>query len=112
MVTRRGNTFEVIFYNEREWRYVPTLEEIRSIKGSFQLWGPNYTPRKDEINELISALKLKFEIDDITHIIINDDSEISLMIDHLRTVFIAEPTEKIDRLLTKISTMERIAEEF
>ena len=32
-----GKTIETIFYNEREWRSVPTKEEIREIHGSVQV---------------------------------------------------------------------------
>ena len=80
-----GKTIEAIFYNEREWRYVPTKEEIREIHGSVQVWGPEYLIRKQLYNDWIARLRLKIEIDDITHIILNHGSEVSPVIEAIRS---------------------------
>jgi Putative abortive phage resistance protein AbiGi, antitoxin len=112
LVTRDSKPFEVIFYNEREWRYVPSKEEIKRIGASFQVWGPNYTPRKDFFNNTLKDLRLPFGIEDISHIIVKDGSEISDLISHLKATFRDEGQQRLEILFTKISTMRQINEEF
>ena len=73
------------FYDEREWRYIPTKEEI----GDAERWLPGkaYTKDKDKYNNKIAELKLSFKPSDISYIIVKDENDIKKITKILRTQF-------------------------
>jgi len=56
------------FYDEREWRYVPSKAELRGVPRVLN--NSKYLSEKDLYNSKISRNRLKFSIEDITYIII------------------------------------------
>ncbi|WP_219012430.1 abortive infection system antitoxin AbiGi family protein [Shewanella algae] len=95
------------FADEREWRYVPPLENaelapfvpIARIKTSSQ---------KEELNRSISHVNLHFEPEDIRYLIVENDNEISELIEHLESVKGRFSPQVLNRLKSRILTLEQI----
>jgi len=116
-ITKNGNTFNVNHYNEREWRYVPTedqlkLSGIQTFPINFQIYGPTYVHNKAKINSYLKPLKLKFQAKDVTHLIVRDIDQAKLIIPFLRNQFSSIPGDDIDLLITKVITIQQITEDF
>ncbi|MCJ7647257.1 MAG: abortive infection system antitoxin AbiGi family protein [Candidatus Lokiarchaeota archaeon] len=95
------------FYDEREWRYVPQIKEIMD-KGSFLKYRHDNGRTKR-----LDGVKLRFVPDDITYLIINDESEIEQMINKLRYIKSSKYDDKtIEKLISRIITVEQIMEDF
>lgn len=112
-----GILCDVNQYNEREWRYVPTEDQLKavSIDGfpiNFQIYGPTYQHNKDKINNYLRALRLKFQPKDISHIIVSDVDHAKQIITFIKQNYTAIPTDEIDLIITKVITMKQIAEDF
>jgi len=94
------------FSDEREWRFVPPKEdaEIIILEKLF-----NSQEQEDEANGKLSNIRLEFTPDDITYIIINNESEINEFIAVLRYAKGKTYThEQVERLITRILTTEQI----
>lgn len=107
----RQNTRKIYrFADEREWRYVPPLNStwfhdfvnIKSISTK---------DKKEILNNKIEHLKLVFEPEDIKYLIIENDSEIIDVINHLKKVKSKYDTKTINRLTTRILTSEQIKDD-
>lgn len=107
-----------VFYNEREWRYVPSKSKVLNENVAF----------KDSISEevyldprkrrsmnmkIAKSLKLKFQPEDISYIIVSAEREIVPMIrfidNNLGNIF---PMNKIKLLHSKIISLEKIKSDF
>lgn len=95
-----------VFANEREWRYVPPISEdflpfvpIEKIQTHQQ---------KYNFNQIISQLRVNFQPDDIQYLIVERDSDINSLINHLRHAKIHFSDETVDRLASRILTYEQI----
>lgn len=108
-LTRKGTTIaKYRFSDEREWRYVPHYTE----RCEMIMPEKAYLKTKDATDEKLTELRLEFEPNDIKYIIINDDSEISEFVDHLRRAKGKKYTfHDIERLTTRILTSEQIKED-
>lgn len=99
------------FSDEREWRYCP---EKSSLKGNPYIIDDektykNYIKTKNSFNNKLDNIRLSFSPDDITYIIINDDSEIIEIIQHLEKCKGKRfSLEQIRRLTTRILTTSQI----
>tara|TARA_R110002020_G_scaffold409643_1_gene619332 strand:- start:695 stop:1447 length:753 start_codon:yes stop_codon:yes gene_type:complete len=97
---------DYVYANEREWRYVPPISEdilsfvpIDKIKTSQQ---------KSQFNQKVSHLRLSFKPDDIMYLIVEKDSDINSLINHLRQVKNKFSNDTVDRLSSRILTYEQI----
>ena len=97
---------DYVFANEREWRYVPSINEnipsfipIDKIQNSIQ---------KTAFNKKIGHLRLNFEPDDIKYLIVEKDSDINSLINHLRMAKSRFSYETVDKLASRILTYEQI----
>lgn len=84
--TSHKNESEKVFYEEREWRYVPPFlyeaENHDSIipfldKKEFK------TKRKDEVNKSLEKHPLTFEVKDINYIFISNENERIILFDYI-----------------------------
>jgi len=105
---RKGSiTKNYRFSDEREWRFVPAHSEDCDMFLDHKYY--DEPPHKEEADAKLTKFRLKFEPNDIKYIIINDDTEISEFVDHLRRAkgnnyFLHD----IERLTTRILTTEQI----
>ena len=94
------------YSDEREWRYVPADKDIELI-----VLTKNFKSQaqKNVANGNLKNLRLEFTPDDITYIIINDESEITDFINFLRSTKGKTYThQQVERLITRIFTTEQI----
>jgi hypothetical protein len=100
-----------IFYNEREWRFIPSKECVGKSLLSVNL--KNYNEDKDKYNNPLSKLRFEFEAEDVSYIIVEKTSEIPAIISVLRSKFgsVLAP-EQVDILLSKICSTEQIKRDY
>jgi len=117
-----GETKNITFYNEREWRYTlpreiftEQLEEI--VKNGFDtvfLSEDEYNDRR--IRQTIDRKNEKYGLDfspkDINYIIVEKEDEILGLIDAIQRIKGKYPYDDVKLLSTRIISMERIAEDF
>lgn len=105
------------FADEREWRYVPPLDNSSSslsINNSSSI--TPFVPissiktekQKRELNSSIRHIGLHFEPEDIRYLIVERDEEISGLITHLENVKGRFNRQVLDRLKSRILTAEQI----
>lgn len=111
-IFRKGKKIEDYrFYDEREWRYVPTSEELNAA--STVIPTKIYLENKADFNDALNNIKLEFSHFDISYIILKDEKEISSMTSHLRKIFESQCTSlQLEVLLTKITTVNQILKDF
>lgn len=95
------------YADEREWRYVPSRDQTQMVYNK-----EVYLPRKDSINLKLNSLQLYFEPKDIKYIIIEHDKEITEFIRILQDAKSKYAYEDVQRLLTRIITVEQILNDF
>jgi len=102
----KDTVIDYVFANEREWRYVPPITEdilpfvpIEKIQTSQQ---------KSAFNQKLGHLRLNFQPDDIKYLIVEKDSDINNLINHLKHAKSRFSKETVDRLASRILTYEQI----
>lgn len=98
------------YYKEREWRYV-----VDSSDFIFNIFTSDQNNLITQRNEILKEEKyrLRFTINNITYMLVNKESEIPTMINFVRGYYKDKCSpEKIDLLLTKIMSLERIQSDF
>jgi hypothetical protein len=99
------------FYDEREWRYIPNIEAIGDAP--LIIHGDKYNKNKDSFNEKIRDKYLKFEISDISYIIVNDDEDIPEILSIINSDYEEKCTARQLKVLgTKIITKNQIFNDF
>ena len=95
-----------IFYNEREWRFVPKLSNLRE-----SLW-----LTKDKFEALKSkdatSSHIDFDSTDIKYIIVSNDNDIGPTIKTIKKTNSSKPAKEIEKLYTLILTVDQIHDDF
>ncbi len=99
-----------IFYNEREWRYIPDLHDLGNDLPYRLNESYAYDEEKYKIvnQKLQNSFKLKIDFEMINYLIINKSSEHEILADYLFKKY----GEKSKILLSKIISMEQIENDF
>ena len=95
---------DYVFYNEREWRFVP--DEIEGNR--FLLLKDEYEKNKDEWNRKAGKSRLSFEYKDISYIVLEKNSQINRFVKYLRKI----DENNADLLCSKMITLEQISKDF
>ncbi len=96
------------FYNEREWRYIPSITK----KIHLEIMTGNYDENqiKNEKSQQTVTCKLKLTPTDIEYIIVKEKSEIRNVMNVIKKTY---PSYKnIEMLYSKIVTLRQIKEDF
>lgn len=105
---QKGKTNKrVRFADEREWRYVPPINH-RDVQPFVAISNIRTKKQKAEYNKKVENIKLSFQPNDIKYLIVENDSEITELIEHLRSVKSRFDNDTIDRLSSRILTAEQI----
>ncbi len=100
------------FYEEREWRYVPPKELLKTIevKDSYKSDFFKDPVKRRYINiKLATRLKLDFTPDDIRFIIVRHDYEIPKILDEIHEIYRSKATYDELRLLgTRLISLDQI----
>jgi len=102
----------VKYYDERELRYVPNPAQVA---GLYYLSEEKYNDpiERNQANSKLEKLKLRFEPSDINYIIIDNEGEISEMVNVLNNIKRPKYMPKtVEILTTKIITCRQILKDF
>lgn len=99
-----GTKEDVVFYNEREWRYIPSEHKYLLEEKDFL----NESERKKYNEDVSSRYSIAFVPADIRYLIVSTEDEILSLIKHLESKFSGE---ELTILTTRIITAERIRED-
>lgn len=105
---RKGRLIRnVRFYDEREWRYVPAIDDAND---NWILWREEYlnSVKRAHANTQVENAKLIFEPNDIRYLIIKEETQIGAMISALREIKSKYSQETIEILTSRIMTCEQI----
>ncbi|WP_028115200.1 abortive infection system antitoxin AbiGi family protein [Ferrimonas senticii] len=100
------------FYDEREWRYVPPIDaDCLMVMGEdiYNGLDKKELMLREKAMDKIASQKLKFDMEHISYLIINDDNEVNDLISFIRehkgdsVVF-----NDLNKLYTKILTVNQI----
>lgn len=105
---RNGKTTKNFrFADEREWRYVPSITE-EGIPPFVAKSNIDTASKKEKYNLIAHNVRLNFTPNDIKYLIVQSDSDINRLIDHLRNAKSHFSPSIIDRLSSRILTAEQI----
>lgn len=99
------------FFDEREWRYVPNKEKL----GEASPWVTQvkYNADKVKYNNALNHIRLAFDVNDISYIVVKTEDEIKEMTQIVRNIFSDQCSlQKMEILLTKIITTDQILYDF
>ncbi len=106
---RRGQpSHEVIFYDEREWRYVPP-PPWRAIDRDEYI---DFRRLKAVNEEIRDRHRLSFEPSDIRYVIVADETEILPMIEEIRGIKARYSESERQLLCSRIVTAAQVASDF
>jgi Putative abortive phage resistance protein AbiGi, antitoxin len=100
------------FYDEREWRYVPALDDKR-VKQSLNI--EEYQKYRSNFKEkpFIPNISLTFNADDIKYLIVQTSEDIPKLISVIKKAgSLTGNSEAVDILTTKILTVEQLKKDF
>lgn len=107
-------------YEENEWRYIieEGMHEIcwKWEKDEYTQWRGDKNKKKPEPSDAMKSLGLKFQIEDINHIILYEESKIPAFIEKLQNAIndkrlIIDSTQHA-LLLSKITSFDRIKSDY
>ena len=112
---------QTIYYNEREWRFIPFGETLIKGDGTFRNDIHPMLPEKDYDNECVRRKRTKllhkyedyhltFNAADIDHIIVCKEADIPIMVNVIDKLKCSDEEQKL--LLTRLISMERIKANF
>jgi len=114
---RNNQYVEKRFYDEREWRYIPSMQRLlaSNVKVPCRLFKEEYMNPISlaQANSSVGRQALlKFEPNDIKYIIVSKESEINAMIDSIKAIKqrYSEPTKEL--LASRVISAEQILEDF
>lgn len=98
------------FYDEREWRYVPSKEKLNKNPRAILI--KEYEKDKEKHNKKVRKIKLDFEISDISYIIVKKEKDIITMLNFINKKF--KNLSLFDReiLMTKLLVANQINNDF
>lgn len=106
---------KINFYNEREWRYIPKIEDS-SIKLSLSKEEYKDFAFRSEENKKLSEYTLSFNIQDISYIIVKEELDIPWLISELRKIIRKKHNKQYSEgdfhlLCSKIFAIEKLNED-
>jgi hypothetical protein len=107
----------VRFYDEREWRYVPSTDVMKShnIEASLQRHVYQNPAKMANANSRLQldGIRLQFKPADIKYIIVDDEPEILTMVRALKNIKGTRyDTDTIELLTSRITTTKQILNDF
>ena len=111
------------FHDEKEWRYVPKLEDLEKVKKERVIAKPSIVKKKEIVNNELEKdnyknIWLRFEYDDVKYIVVPNDAERISLIKFINDI----PDENFKRdvdvgiqrsvLISKILVLDEIKEDW
>ena len=98
----KGEEDSIIYYNEREWRYCPSMNENRVLSASIE----DNKEEKEKLNLEMKGKMITFHPEEIKFIIIQNKSDIPNIVNIIKAMNIDE--NRKNEVITKIITFEEI----
>jgi len=116
IMIKNGKSEKKIFYNEREWRFVPKLEKLQKLKIKYRLRRKDYDDERIKLSlhqKLEKKCMLYFEPKDVKYLFVEKDDEILYFRDEI-TKFKRKKYEEDDLtlLLSKFICTKDLIEDF
>lgn len=100
-----------VFYDEREWRYIPSVETLDKAK--ILLSGSTYDSNKEKFNAKLKGKFLAFNHEDISYIIVKSEDDIAEIVDCIRAKYYNHlPAPTLHKLYTKVISVNQIHDDF
>lgn len=96
------------FADEREWRYVPPISEKLNYRPFVPITRIKTKAEKAKYNKDVEHIRLRFKPDDINYLIVEGEKDINILINHLRRVKNKFSLKTIERLSSRILTLDQI----
>ena len=106
---------EIMFYDEKEWRYIPNYNKILEKSLRPYIFSHEYLDenKKDEFNEIFKQhFKLDFKPRDIKYIIVDKETEVLSMVKKVENIKSHFDNDEIKLLISKIISVERLQDDF
>ena len=97
---------DIIYYNEREWRYCPLVSEYKVLLGD----SVSNKKQKELFNEELKLQHITFTPDDIKFIVIKQKDEVNSFVKEIKKMKLAPEQE--NKLITKIISFQQISEDY
>lgn len=97
---------DIVYYNEREWRYCPSLAKSKVLSGI----KPVAKKIQANLNNGLKKKLIRFTPEDIKFIIVNQKNEIDEFIKTINSMSITKKEK--NELITKIITFQEINEDY
>jgi Putative abortive phage resistance protein AbiGi, antitoxin len=111
-IRNNKTNFNYRFYDEREWRYVPALNDNR-IKESLSKEEFKEYRGLGKIKPFVENINLPFNSNDIKYLIVKSNKDIPVLIKSIKsTNNLANNTNDADILTTRIITIEQLYSDF
>lgn len=105
----------VKFYDEREWRYVPALDQLNDL-GLIPVMSQDQFNDPEILNNsnqsLEQSFRLQFSPRDVKYIIVKEENEVLAIADKIKSLDSRYTEEDIKLLTTRIISMQQILEDF
>lgn len=107
-----GNTLRDRFYDEREWRYIPSHPKFIDFTGfeEEEIRKTSLDYENKNIDNDLGKYVLPFEYADITYIFVQQQEDVDKVIEEIRSTKIEQLQQ--DRLIAKIITSRQIERDF
>jgi len=96
-----GKIVEKEFYQENEWRYVPSINSL--------LFEKDYEENKDKANSKINEHTLKFTPDDVKYIFVQSDTDIPSLVDFINEKLGHFPLSDLKIMQTRIVSLDTLS---
>lgn len=106
---------ETMFYDEKEWRYIPDYKSILEKSLRPYIFSHEYMneSKKDEFNDIFKQhFKLGFKPGDIKYIIVDGESEVLDMAEKIEGLKSPFAMDEVKLLITRIISVERLRADF
>ncbi len=114
-LVRNGKDQDYKFYDEREWRYLPIIDDSDSAEYPDIYWEDDFNnlkidfPRKPYFNRYV----VKFNATDIKYLVVENEKDVSKIMIELRSIDnLYSNHHDYELLLTKFITLKQIEEDF
>jgi len=97
---------DITYYNEREWRYCPLLDDYKVLLGETE----DNKKLKDILNQELKPKLITFIPDEIKFIVIKRKEEIDEFVEEIKKLEL-EPAQE-NKLITKIISFQEISEDY
>jgi hypothetical protein len=103
----KRKTKRIVYYNEREWRYSPLLNEHPILSAVIK---ENKT-EIEKLNKILREKVVKFEVNDVKFIVVKSKKDIPVFTKAIHDMPLIDIEQK-NQLITKIISFEEIREDF